>query len=278
MRAKASPQLVGHAGGPRCRGRRAPRGGRTTKPWAHTSTPSARPVSPRSPMTSRMSGPATARACARRSARRWPSRPTAAGRPRSATAAARLAQLVGVGVVDQHPLGQRVGGEQHLVLPAGSVGRALARRPRPGSRGRRARGASVDRRYVDAALGRRRPRPARGTADAERREVRRQHEADDRGRRPASASVGDGVLDERARRASGRARPRTGPARRSSRAACERGPLGLGALGERARCRRWRRSGPVRSASCSGGGRPAPADVGVVGLDVVGRARACRRP
>ena len=188
-------------------------------------------------ITSSTSGPATARACGPRTARPAPSRAHRAG-PSTAQRRGRRAvggdgggggrQLVGVGVAGQHPLGQRVGGEQHL----GVSGAARRGRRAPGPPGRRAtparRATSRCRRRPRRRRRRRppRPRPGRGT----RRPTPASSAAPAPGRRSVEAAGGDqrghGVLDEGRGVLVARARRAHRPGSAASRACGDAPPAG----------------------------------------------------
>ena len=115
VRAKASRRPRRHLLSPRCRGRRAPRGGRPRTPAGTRTPPSARPVSAEladhlqhvgtAPRLGGGTGalPGDAPAGPRASPARRGDR-VGAGK-----------ELVGVRVAREHPLGEAVGGEQDLV-------------------------------------------------------------------------------------------------------------------------------------------------------------------
>ena len=144
---------------------------------------------------------------------------------------------------------------------------------RPGTRRRPARAGPA----LDAGERRRRApagggRPARGTRRPTSPSSAERAPAPTTVRRPPGERV-DRAPRSTARRASCPSTTANRPGARSSRAACDRVALRLGALRPAATGRRWPRTGAVRSASCSGVGRPAAADVGVVRLDLGRGAR-----
>ncbi len=188
------------------------------------------------------------------------SRPT-----RSATAAAEVRSSSGVRVAVEHPLGQRVSGEQHLGA-GGETGEPVDHRA-----GEEVEVGGLVRPRLDAdvahaVLGGRLGQTALILADRRTRVVRSEDEPDDPLDALSSQRRG-GVLDERRRVLLAQHNPV--PTRCAlSESGRDARPLRLGALGERR-----------GAAECGVAGgevgqlqrrrRPAAADVGVVGLDVV---------
>ena len=195
MRAKARPASAGHAAGPRCRGRRPPRGGRRRSPAGTPARRRPRRSPARSRMTSRMSGPrhGSGVAPALCQPMRQPGPPSravdAAVRPIGGGRLAEARSSSGYGSSASTRSGRRVGGEEHL-----GARRAAPARPSATAAARNVRYAGEVVPALDAD-GRARPASAAASADpglvladAEPGVVRGQDEADDgadAGRRPA---------------------------------------------------------------------------------------------
>ena len=181
----------------------------------------------------------------------------------------RREQLVGIRIADQHPLGERVRREHDL----GPLRHLRQRRPKRCALMGDELGKVVP--VVDAveghvALGRRCRTAGVVLADREAREVRREHDPDDR-RRSGVDECGHAVLDERGRVLLAEPHEEaTGPPGLERRGDCR--PLGLGPGGQR-RDAADRLVPGDQVGELMRLGRTPSADVGVVRLDLRHRRR-----